>query len=66
MEDELDSILSQLTQHDLLTWLDPAQFPCAHASQQPLSLSSQPVPPLEPVPSSARFALTSDAQLEEA
>ena len=75
MEDELDLILSQLSQlsqHDLSTWFDPAQFLSTHASQQPLPSSSQPVPPVEPVatePSSAdssRFALTSDTQLEEA
>ena len=72
MEDELDLILSQLSQHDLSTWFDLAQFLSVHASQQPLPSSSQPVPPVKPVatePSSAdgsRFALTSDTQLEEA
>ena len=73
-EDQLDSLLSQLSQHDLSTWLDSAQLLSAHASQQPLPSLLQPVPPVEPVtiatePSStdgSRFALTSDAQLEEA
>ena len=72
MEDELDSLLHQLSQHDLSTLLDPSQLLSTHASQQPLPSSSQPIPLVKPVATvlsstdCSRFALTSDTQLQEA
>ena len=69
MEDKLDSILSQLTQHKLSACLDSAQPPTAHASMQPLPPSGSLVESFSfgPTPAeNSRFALTNDSQLLEA
>lgn len=80
MEDELDSLLSQLSPRELSTCLDSTQLPIAHAYQQPLPSTSssalaplqpsvpvQPIPPVDSVVSlPQRFSLTTDSQLQEA